>query len=249
MILTYKYRLKGRRALPSTSPVRLRCKPGVELLRADAAQDPAEPEGRTVAEVALAFRSGDARGGDLQGSRVHAQSIQSICDQFVKSRNLHKQCPKFRRSGGPKRSLGWIPFQQQSRKITASSVTYLGNTYRFFGAKRRPLPEAAKGGCFVEDARGRWWVCFQVEVADLPLAPDQAVGIDLGLKTLMTLSTGEKSRVLVHIGLWRTSCDRSAGRKQEAGKGHPRKDRQHPQRSHAQGHDEARPDVPANLRR
>jgi IS605 OrfB family transposase len=71
-------------------------------------------------------------------------------------------------------------------------VTYLGNEYRFFGAKRRPLPETTKGGCFVEDARGRWWACFHVEVGQLPQAPARAVGIDLGLKTLATLSTGKK---------------------------------------------------------
>lgn len=104
-----------------------------------------------------------------------------------------KRCPRFRPSGGgAKRSLGWIPFEQQSRQITSGSVTYLGNEYRFFGAKRRPLPETAKGGCFVEDARGRWWVCFQVEVVDLPQAPDRSVGIDLGLKTLATLSNEVK---------------------------------------------------------
>jgi transposase len=135
---------------------------------------------------------------------LHAQTIQNICEQFVNSRGLNKKCPKLRKSSGSKRSLGWIPFQEQSRQITsgsfdegackttAGSVTYLGNTYRFFGAKRRPLPETAKGGCFVEDSRGRWWVCFHVEVADLTQAPARAVGIDLGLKTLATLSTGKK---------------------------------------------------------
>jgi putative transposase len=123
---------------------------------------------------------------------LHAQTIQDVCKQFVKSRDQHKKCPGFRKSGGPKRSLGWVPFQEQSRQITSSSVTYLGNEYRFFGAKRRPLPETAKGGCFVEDARGRWWVCFHVEVDQLPQAPATAVGIDLGLKTLATLSTGQK---------------------------------------------------------
>jgi IS605 OrfB family transposase len=123
---------------------------------------------------------------------LHAKSIQSICDQFSKSRDQHKKCPRFRRSGGPKRSLGWIPFSQQSRQVTASSITYLGNTYRFFGAGRRPLPLTAKGGAFVEDARGHWYVCFHVEVADLRASPAEYVGIDLGLKTLATLSTGEK---------------------------------------------------------
>jgi putative transposase len=123
---------------------------------------------------------------------IHAQTIQEVCRQFVESRDLHKKCPKYRNSDGPRRSLGWIPFQEQSRQITPSSVTYLGNEYRFFGSKRRPLPETAKGGCFAEDARGRWWVCFHVEVENLPPAPSKAVGIDLGLKTLATLSTGKK---------------------------------------------------------
>jgi transposase len=130
--------------------------------------------------------------GTSKDLNLHAQTIQNVCEQFTKSRDLHKKCPRFRRSGGSRRSLGWIPFQEQSRQITAGSVTYLGNTYRFFGAKKRPLPETAKGGCFVEDACGRWWVCFHVEVEALPQAPDVAVGIDLGLRTLATLSTGEK---------------------------------------------------------
>ncbi len=133
---------------------------------------------------------------------IHAKTIQSVCDQFVKSRDLHRKCPGFRKSGGSRRSLGWVPFQKQSRQITASSVTYLGNTYRFFGAKRRPLPETSKGGCFVEDARGRWWVCFQVEVEDLPQAPDVAVGIDFGLKTQATLSTGQKYEAPRHYRVW-----------------------------------------------
>ena len=123
---------------------------------------------------------------------LHAQTIQEICAQFVKSRDQHRKCPRFRHASGAKRSLGWVPFREKSRQITSSAVTYLGNTYRFFGAKRRPLPETAKCGCFVEDARGRWWVCFQVEVDALPQAPDRAVGIDLGLKDLATLSNEMK---------------------------------------------------------
>ena len=192
MILTYKYQLKGKRCFRQlrrfayvANQVWNYCVQTQRKIQQNR-RDGLSPKWPSHFDLAM------LAAGTSKDLHVHAQSIQSICDQFVKSRNLHKQCPKFRRSGGSKRSLGWIPFQQQSRKITASSVTYLGNTYRFFGAKRRPLPEAAKGGCFVEDARGRWWVCFQVEVADLPLAPNQAVGIDLGLKTLMTLSTGEK---------------------------------------------------------
>jgi putative transposase len=122
---------------------------------------------------------------------IHGQTIQSTCEQFVRSRDQHRKNPRFRRSSGNKRSLGWIPFQTQSRQITPDSVTYLGRTYRFFGAKRRPLPNNAKGGCFVEDSLGRWYVCFQVEVGTLPMGTGQ-VGVDLGLKILATTSEGEK---------------------------------------------------------
>jgi len=134
----------------------------------------------------------DLAAGTSKELGLHAQTVQDVCKQFVKSRDLHKKCPGFRSSNGSKRSLGWVPFQEQSRQITSGSVTYLGNEHRFFGAKQRPLPETTKGGCFVEDARGRWWACFHVEVDRLPQAPSRAVGIDFGLKILATLSTGQK---------------------------------------------------------
>jgi transposase len=92
-------------------------------------------------------------------------------------------------------------------------VTYLGNAYRFFGAKRRPLPDTTKGGCFVEDARGHWWVCFHVEVDLLPPAPTKAVGIDLGLKTLATLSTGTKIEAPRHY----RRLEKKLGNAQRAG--------------------------------
>src|SRR4029077_5856054 len=93
-------------------------------------------------------------GGTSKDLKLHAQSISGVCEQFVKSRDAHRSCPTFRRSGGARRSLGWVPFSKQARQITAHSVKYLGSTYNFFGAKRRPLPSHAKGGSFVEDARG-----------------------------------------------------------------------------------------------
>ena len=127
---------------------------------------------------------------------IHAQTINSTCEQFTRSRDQHKKCPKYRKSGGPKRSLGWIPFQKQSRQINAGSVTYLGHIYRFFGSKRRPLPPTAKGGCFVEDAMGRWWVCFDIEIAEDKTAGTGAIGIDLGLKHLATMSDGSKIEAL-----------------------------------------------------
>jgi len=114
-----------------------------------------------------------------------------VCDQFVRSRDQYKRCPRFRASYGQKRSLGWIPFKRTSRRIDGNSITYRGQTFRFFGTKRRPLPEITKAGAFVEDARGRWWVVFNVEVEQSGQAASSDIGIDLGLKALATLSNGD----------------------------------------------------------
>jgi putative transposase len=203
MIITYKYRLKGKR--------------GCRQLRrfSWAANQVWNYCVQTQRSVQRAWKSGlspkwpsqydlqKLTGGSSRDLGLHAQTIQGVCEQFTKSRDLHKKCPRFRRSGGPKRSLGWVPFQKQSRQITANAVTYLGNTYRFFGAKRRPIPDTTRGGCFVEDARGRWWVCFQVEVGEISTVQrSSAVGIDLGLKSLATLSTGEKIDAQRTYRLW-----------------------------------------------
>lgn len=203
MILTYKYRLKGkrprrqlRRYAWAVNRVWNYC---VETQRSvqrawKLGLSPTWPSQYDLQKLA---------GGTSRDLRLHAQTIQNTCEQFVKSRDQHKACPRFRRSGGVRKSLGWVPFQKQSRQITANAVTYRGNTYHFFGSKRRPLPATAKGGCFVEDARGRWWVCFQVEVAEVsPTLSTVAIGIDLGLKSLATLSTGEKFEAPRTYRLW-----------------------------------------------
>ena len=118
---------------------------------------------------------------------LHQQTIGLVCEQWAGNRSL-----RFRSSFGSKRSRGWIPFQKQARQIDGNSVWYLGKRYRFFGSKRRQLPENAKGGYFVEDALGRWYVCFAVEVERKPCVGSAEIGIDLGLKSFATLSDGRK---------------------------------------------------------
>ena len=59
----------------------------------------------------------------------------------------------------------------------------------------RPLPEGAKPSSVTvsRDAAGRWHVSILVEAAVNTLAPlDSATGIDAGITSLLTLSTGEK---------------------------------------------------------
>ena len=192
MTLTYKYRLKGKS--------KLRALRGHAFAVNQVWNFCAETQRKTQRRYHDGVPTRWLSQYDLQALTkntskdlgLNAQTVQGVCEQFVKSRDQYKRSPKFRASSGPKKSLGWIPFSNQSRQITEGSVTYLGRTFRFFGTKRRPLPANAKGGCFVEDSLGRWWVTFHVEVACDENHGEGVIGIDLGLKTLATLSDGTK---------------------------------------------------------
>jgi putative transposase len=133
---------------------------------------------------------------------THAGAITEICRVFSEARDKRKRAPRFRTSFGPKRNLGWVPFRSCDRQLDGNVIRFLGKTYRWFGSRQRPLPEIVKGGSFVEDTQGKWWICFHVEVAEDRLTGNGEVGIDLGLKTLATLSDGEKVENLRHRRTW-----------------------------------------------
>ena len=98
----------------------------------------------------------------------------------------------------------------KSRKKSRASAEYTTSAFRFRDGRltlakmaepldivwSRPLPEGASPSTVTVscDAAGRWFVSMLVEdpgVKPLPAA-DTAVGIDVGLNHLLTLSTGEK---------------------------------------------------------
>ena len=191
MTLTYKYRLKDNRAKTSLRGLSWAVNQVWNFCTGTQRKVQEMRKQGLTKSWPSHFDLAHLASGTSKELGIHAQSVQSTCKQFSKSRDQYKKCPKFRASSGPRRALGWVPFQQQSRQIDGNSITYLGKRYRFFGEKSRPLPAVTRGGAFVEDARGKWWVCFHVEVEALP-AGDREVGIDLGLKTLATTSDGEK---------------------------------------------------------
>lgn len=133
---------------------------------------------------------------------IHSQTIQIVCQQFAKSRDQHKRRPRFRKSTGANRSLGWVPFSRQGCQTSGDSITFLGHEFHFFGACKRPLPTTHHDGHFVEDASGQWWVTVHVTVDDLPKTGHHDVGIDLGIKSLATLSTGERIESPRAFRLW-----------------------------------------------
>lgn len=128
---------------------------------------------------------------------VHSDTVSAVCRQFASSRDSKRKCPKFRISRGINRSLGWVPFVPRAIRLDGPQATYLKRKFWFWKSREVPLANF-KSGCFTQDARGRWYVVFQCEAADDLPTGNGRIGIDLGLKTLATLSDGEPIPALRH---------------------------------------------------
>ena len=125
---------------------------------------------------------------------LHSHTIQAIGKEYVTRRRQFKRSRlSWRKSGGVRRSLGWIPFKAGSVKYRASQVFFNGQLLALwdsYGLSGYVL----RAGSFSEDSRGRWYLNVQVEVPDgqHKTTSATAVGIDLGLKEFATLSDGRK---------------------------------------------------------
>lgn len=117
--------------------------------------------------------------GTSKDLRVHSQTTQAICSEYVTRRRQFKKVKLKWRSR--KRSQGWIPFKASGIRLDGDTVTYCGHRFRLWLS--RPVVGTIQTGSFTQDSRGRWYVSLQCEVPELygPPAPAE-VGIDLGLK-------------------------------------------------------------------
>ncbi|HEV3183075.1 MAG TPA: RNA-guided endonuclease TnpB family protein [Steroidobacteraceae bacterium] len=119
--------------------------------------------------------------------QLHSDTVQAVCKQFAISRDSRRRRPRWR----GRSSLGWIPFQAaRAIRLEGTAVIFLKRRYRLWLS--RPVEGKIKSGSFARDARGRWYLNLQVEVAERQDCGRAEVAIDLGLKDLATLSTGEK---------------------------------------------------------
>lgn len=133
----------------------------------------------------------DSTRGASRELGISSQTVQAICGEYVTRRTQFNKA-KLRWRG--KRSLGWVPFKNQTFSIDqrGNSATYSGHTFRLWKHRDLPPASAVKSGSFSEDARGRWYCNVVVEYVRTEVAGDDAAGIDLGLKDAATLSTGDK---------------------------------------------------------
>jgi IS605 OrfB family transposase len=122
---------------------------------------------------------------------IHGHTIQRVCDQYVISRKTHrKSWVRFR----GRKSLGWVPFNTGTVSFDGEAFTFRGARYETMHLRDILTPDIKIGaGSFNQDARGRWYINCPIEV-DCAKCPDRpvAIGIDLGLKSLATLSNGRE---------------------------------------------------------
>lgn len=128
--------------------------------------------------------------GSSQMLGLHAHTIQRVCKTYYEARRTRRK-PWLRFRG--KKSLGWVPFNQAHVRILGDGLLrFNGVVYETMHWRELPHGAVILGGSFNQDARGRWYINLPVDLPDLPKAAGTPVGIDLGLKDLAVLSTGEK---------------------------------------------------------
>jgi putative transposase len=196
MYLTFKYRVKDATASRTLDRYAVACNQVWNFCVAT--QREAESRCRAGKEIRWpsAFDLMKLTSGTSKELGILADTIAEVCRQFASSRDQHRRCPGFRHSFGPKRSLGWTPFKAVALSLSEDGVTYLKRHFRLW--KSREIEGIFKVGAFVQDARKRWYVTLKCEVSDdLPTGAGE-VGIDLGLKTVATLSNGETVPALQH---------------------------------------------------
>jgi len=120
---------------------------------------------------------------------INAQTVQATYQEIIKKTKQFKKSPRFR---SRKIRLGWIPFKGQTFKIIGNYVIYNGYRLKLWKHREFPKGSVVNSGSFSEDSQGRWYVNIVISFPEYLEKADGSVGIDLGIKTTLSLSTEEK---------------------------------------------------------
>ena len=140
---------------------------------------------------------------------LHSQTIQSIADHFADAKSAAIKKSISRKATGKsffpkiswrssKRHLGWIPLKKDSFKVdfNKSIITYQKKDYKFWNSRPLPADAIIKTGSFNQDSKGRWYINITFESSKVMSNHQKPcknlVGIDLGIKDLVTVSDGTK---------------------------------------------------------
>lgn len=148
---------------------------------------------KRTGEFFSAFDMSKYTKGTSKLCNLHSQTVQGITEEYVDKRKQFKKAKlKWRVSNkkSARRSLGWIPFKKVAIKYQNGQVKY-GNHWFNLWDSYGLSKYVVKTGSFVEDSRGRWYVCLVVDsIKVVKTKSTKAIGIDLGLKDIATCSDG-----------------------------------------------------------
>jgi IS605 OrfB family transposase len=118
---------------------------------------------------------------------LSSNSICDVCLKYVKSRSAkHRPWLRFR----GRHSLGWVPFHQKCVRFDGDGFIFRGTRYQPMHLRDIPEGLLPRGGSFSQDSKGHWYINVTTDVTCTSDATDARVGVDLGLKSLLTLSDG-----------------------------------------------------------
>lgn len=121
---------------------------------------------------------------------LHSHTIKRVCALYDEGRKKDQK-PWLRWRG--RKSLGWVPFNTDHVLFDGSAFEFRKVRYEAMHLRDVLKPGMRFGaGSFNADAKGHWYINVPVQIECATPKPENAVGIDLGLKTLATLSTGAK---------------------------------------------------------
>jgi putative transposase len=133
-----------------------------------------------------------------------SQAVQEIAEGYAQRRRQHRKIRlAWRKSGGVRRSLGWIPFKVRTIRYRGGQIYFAGrwlSIWDSYGLSNFEL----RAGNFSEDSRGRWYLNVCVPRAQAEAINKSSVGsildrsipslgIDLGLKSFAAFSNGRPS--------------------------------------------------------
>ena len=134
-------------------------------------------------------------GGSGKELELNSATVQMIGAEYVARRKQFRKAKlHWRKTGGARRSLGWIPFRSDCIKYTNGQIKHNGifmKIWDSYGLEKYKLGS----GNLAEDARGRWYLNVTVKYTPRISKGQASIGIDLGCKDAVTDSTGCKETI------------------------------------------------------
>ena len=182
----------------------------ITALRRSSARIMTLPDGskKAAPNFLSAFELSNLAAGAAKDLGLHSQTVQAVAEEYARRRRQFKKLLRWR----GRNSLGWIPFKASAIKVSTSdlrewvgpqsgkarcqgrgSVTYAKKTFKFWASRVLPEDAVIKCGSFCQDSQGHWYLNLTFVTSTRQITSlGGDVGIDPGIKSLATLSSGDK---------------------------------------------------------